>query len=845
MRQKPKICSFFVPELIEAQRVSFLRLLKTGIPAELQKRNPMTFYYAFHEHATKDTLHRLASKRVGKDHLRPIKYELYRFGRFETNECGVFEFCFHPNYKLIPPQGSVTNAILNGQTYSAQLYVPIEVKTSRQETLLTKWLLLGNLPIMTNRGHFIINGSPRVILHQLVRSPGVYYHLNFDDKHRKSAYADLICHRGVWLRMEIDKKARMWVKMKRLPKIPIVNFLQCFGMTHPSLVSQLNLDQLPKFRTTVDRKKKRPDFEKFFFQKLYDEPFVKTDMLPQWPYPMGNQALITPTEARHYNAHFIKTFLPVNSTRRLPHYLINERFKFSFFLPLPKHMFKNPELDWEYNLLKKRWDPIFSEWELGYLNFQTVHSWVTLYHFVKKRFLNPKAYDLSEAGRVRLNRQLGLKKPQTQTTLTLDDLICMANSLVWVYLEKVAPDNIDHLKNRRVRCSGELIQNQIGVGLLRVDELAKKKPLPTRQPFIKKNMKSVRRLINTKPFNGALKEFFNSHPLSQFLDQTNALAELTHKRRLSSLGPGGITRETAGMKIRSIHPSHYGRICPIETPEGPNAGLVNSLTAYARINAFGFIETPFHKVNSGQIVKEGFVWYLSANQDDNKACAPPDLKTTPLGTFASNRVPVRLGDEFTNTDKTGLDFMSVSRIQMISVATSLIPFLEHDDANRALMGSNMQRQSVPLISPQRPIVGTGLEGRVISDSGHALEAQRAGLVIYASAEKIQILSFVKNKDNLRSYSSVKHKSLPTNQHSNNAVKNQLKDTLTFKPHIFTYNLQGYQRSNQNTCLTQRPLVFEGEWVEKGTLLVDCASSAYGELAVGKKYSNRLSTMGRL
>lgn len=322
-----------------------------------------------------------------------------------------------------------------------------------------------------------------------------------------------------------------------------------------------------------------------------------------------------------------------------------------------------------------------------------------------------------------------------------------------------------------------------------------------------------------------MKDFFNLNPLSQFLDQTNPLAEITHKRRLSSLGPGGITRETAGMQIRSIHPSHYGRICPIETPEGPNAGLVNSLTTYARINSSGFIETPFYKVVNGQIEHKKNVFYLSAQQDDLKCIAAPDVDYDELGILKDPILPVRLGSEFLKTKKSNIEFIGVSRIQMISIATSLIPFLEHNDANRALMGSNMQRQSVPVIQPERAVVGTGLEGQIISDAGYTIQARKSGLVIYVSATEIQILSFFGRENNETFFSKKNQKNIPNlAKHTNGA---------NFETKITKYVLQKFTRSNQNTCVSQRPLVNEGEWVEKGDCLVDCSSSQLGELAIGK------------
>lgn len=809
MYNRSFIYSFFVPEFIEAQRTSFLKLLKEDIPAELEKHNPIELTIQpnsltkkrvnpnslftstlkvnvepflssnrvqLNKHSSENVkilknflsvdnylIHYTTQDEINIDfhfnstqkyekafkkssfldkvyyherskihntirgqnlYFLKRKYELSRdlVGKFYI----FFQFQY---YKLLPPTETIQTSILKSKTYSAPMYVPIDLKNSSNQILLSQWVLLGNLPVMTNRGHFIINGTARVILHQLVRSPGVYFH---QAKNKKTHYADIICQRGVWLRLEIDKKGCMWIRMKNIPKIPMIAFLQTFGLEHPHFVSQLH-------------------------------PSLLSDK--------------------------IDNSKPNTITRNLFRYSRQARLAF--------------------DLLLSDSNGLFGKTHISQLD-------LALKFFRQK--LSPKTYDLGKVGRLQLNRKLGLNKTLSILTLTLDDFICIVNYLIKVQEGQLSVDDIDHLKNRRVRCSGELIANQFSIGLIGLERLAKRE----RQVKEIENLDRIKKILNTKPINGAFKEFFNSSQLSQFMDQTNPLAEITHKRRLSSLGPGGITRETAGMKIRGIHPSHYGRICPIETPEGPNAGLVNSLTTYSRINENGFLETPFYKVLNGQCQEENQIFYFSANQDEFKHIAPPDLRTETLGFLRGNNIPIRVGNEFSKTAKSNVEFMSVSRIQMISVATSLIPFLEHNDANRALMGSNMQRQSVPLIKPERAIVGTGLEGRILSDSGQSIQAFESGLVLYASGEKIQILSFLKTQ-NLKFSSSNK-------ETYNLNLNRQNRD---FQGKLTTYHLQNFTRSNQNTCLTQRPLVNEGDWVEKGTCLTDCASSELGELAIGK------------
>ena len=410
--------------------------------------------------------------------------------------------------------------------------------------------------------------------------------------------------------------------------------------------------------------------------------------------------------------------------------------------------------------------------------------------WIFNKFMNPRTYDLGQIGRLNFNEKLNLQIALNQTTLTPQDVLLATDYLILVSKGLRPLDDIDHLKNRRVRTSGELIQLQIGIGLVRLEKtirekmnklhaqiLYRKQSAVSSQALLgnpKGNSKiislkgnktspgisnvkktkfnsfnsqkdsleivSISNIINTKPFNGALKEFFGSSPLSQFMDQINPLAELTHKRRLSSMGPGGVTRDSATLEIRGIHPSHYGRICPVETPEGKNTGLVNSLTAYARVNSDGYIETPFYQVYKGQVQKKTGLFFFSAKQEEKIKLGASDLYTTDIGFLPLASIPVRIINDFTKIARNEIQYVGVAPIQMISIATSLIPFFEHDDGNRALMGSNMQRQAVPILKPQRPIVGTGLETRAVSDSGHVLQAKYSGIVTYVSSKKIQIYS---------------------------------------------------------------------------------------------------------
>ena len=617
MRFHPHIKSFFIPNFVETQQQSFYSFLEKGLIEELTRRNPIT-----------DVTHDL-------------------------------ELLFYPQYyQLNIPELTPTEAILKGKTYACRLYVPAQLTNRQTNQIKLQWVLLGNLPLMTKRGHFIINGSPRVIINQLVRSPGIYYQESIDTKKKRTFYADLISQRGAWLRLEIDKKRRIWVRMKKMPKIPALIFLQALGFTEKQIKTGIR-------------------FSEFLQNSYLKENHPKT----------RQEALVTLYEIAHPN--------------------------------------------YSKNSTKKEKSQITAE--MGE-------------KFLFRKFMNPRTYNLSSLGRFRLNEKFGLSVDKNQLALTPHDIFFALDYLIKLEYGTVSIDDIDNLKNRRVRASGELIQNQFSIGLLRLEKVIREK---LKKP--KKNI-TIQNLITTKPINGSLREFFGSSPLSQYMDQTNPLSEITHKRRLSSLGPGGISRETAGMAVRGIHPTHYGRICPIETPEGRNAGLVNSITIHSKINNQGFLKTPFYKIYQGQAQKNQGPLYFSAKQEEHLKVAPGDLQLSKLGFLPKSNIPVRLDEEYKRVSRDQVDYVAISPLQMISVATSLIPFLEHDDANRALMGSNMQRQAVPVLLPEPPIVGTGLESRVAGDSGHVLQSKTSGYVSYSSGQKIIIQTFETNlnlKNNLR------------------------------------------------------------------------------------------------
>ena len=548
---------------------------------------------------------------------------------------------------------------------------------------------IGDIPTMTDKGTFIVNGAERVIVSQIVRSPGVYFKREISPTGKRLYNATLIPNRGAWLKIETDANDVIYVKIDKNRKILATTLLKALGIT----VSEM-------------------------------------------------ETLFT-------HAEFLKKTLDKDTTETTDDALIEI-----------------------YKKLRPG-DPASAAGGRSIL---------------EARFFDEKKYDIGRVGRYKLNKKLGLNLPETQRTITVQDLVASIEYLINLTYDEGSVDDIDHLGNRRIRSVGELLQNQFRVGLSRIERIVKE-----RMTLQDSDTLTPLNLLNTKPLVASLKEFFGSSQLSQFMDQINPLAELTHKRRISALGPGGLVRERAGFAVRDIHPSHYGRICPVETPEGPNAGLIGSLATHAKVNDYGFIESPFFAVKDGVVTDE--VHYLTADEEDNLRIAPADLELNPDRSIKYPYVPVRYRSEFTMSEANRVDFIGVSPIQIFSVATSLIPFIEHDDANRALMGSNMQRQSVPLLITDRPVVGTGLEKRAAKDSGMVVVSDVDGTVEKVVGEEI----YIRDKANK----------------------------------LHRYQLMKYVRSNQDTCINQKPIVRDGDVVKAGDVIADGASTHCGELSLGK------------
>ena len=893
---------FFLSDFVGIQRQSFFELLEKGLIEEFEKRNPI------------------------------------------INDKQKLVLFFYPEYYILTrPEYNKNEAILKNKSYTSQLFVPVQIIQKQQKKMVLKWVYIGNIPLMTTRGHFILNGAARVIVNQILRSPGVYYqetkHDNLDiqtqeilninkkgdfnaekdkntpmsntsnlrqtidyktlsnwqveafenqrfskhnsqkiietpsvDKTSKRYYADFICMRGTWLRIEMDKQKTIWAQIKKTPKIPIYWFLLAMGLSEKTILKAItdperilcNLEPYKKLSSMSFRSVEGISKPEEFGRKHQNKNILPSRIaLVNGNVTSFNiESKTTPFHLKRslkssknkqnspiYSRNFDYLKTPPEAWEKIYQLLhlrnqsLNKEGGNNSTKKLSKKQKQSSDLNSDASLNLNATEPqsvkSFSEkmYTLDSKNRVTANKRIypnltntqKSYQLLNRddnvgknfrnptdlgrqwiynRFMNPKSYDLGKYGRLSFNHKLGLKISPLQRTLTGLDILYAVELLIKLEKGLFKTDDIDHLKNRRVRTSGELIQIQIGIGLIRLEKWIhstlnaqsilggvssfqndikqneftlfneqncflnnfieqkyfgkktwEKAPLketgdhylPKTDTFKNKiqnilNTKTqlnqkVIPIVNNKAFNSAIREFFGTSPLSQFMDQINPLSELTHKRRLSSMGPGGVTRDNATLAIRGIHPTHYGRICPIETPEGKNTGLVNSLTTYARVNKEGLIETPFYKVYKGQVQKHIGMQFFNAEQEQKLKLAAGDINVSEIGFLPKSLIPIRFSMDLTILPRFDVEFIGVSPIQMISIAAALIPFLEHDDANRALMGSNMQRQAVPIIKAGRPIVGTGLEPRAVSDSGHVVQTKLSGLITYVSSDKIQVMSF--------------------------------------------------------------------------------------------------------
>ncbi len=679
------------------------------------------------------------------------------------------------SYEIEDPKVSDYEAIRSGETYGAALQVNFRLKSENESK--TETVYMGEVPMMTNRGTFVINGAERVIVSQLHRSPGICFessqHLNGKMLHSFRIIPD----RGSWLEVQFDTNDLLYVyldRRRRRRKFLATTFMRYLGFTS-------------------DR-----DIVKEFYdiKKLKLNEDLTEDELTN---------LVVVESVIRDEKTIVKAFDAV--TKGVVLQLLQFGVKEVEVIDqsqeevLIKTLKKDPAKD-EDSALKE----IYKRLRPG--DPATATQARTL---LNRLFNDPKKYDLTRVGRYKLNQKLGLETSLDQRLMTAEDFLSSLKYLLKLKKGEGIVDDIDHLGSRRVRAVGELMANQCRVGLARTERLVKE-----RMTLIDQNIEGVTpsKLINPKALSAVVRDFYGRSQLSQFMDQINPLAELTHKRRLSALGPGGLNRDRAGFEVRDVHPSHYGRICPIETPEGPNIGLINSMCTYARINEFGFIETPYRKVVNGRVTSD--IEYITADQEEGHLVAQANNKIDDAGNFLTPNVTARLGGDFIEVDPMDVTYMDVSPKQLVSIAAGLIPFLEHDDANRALMGSNMQRQGVPLMVAEAPLVGTGLEGKSARDSRSVILAEADGIVASASAEVIITTPDgqlpVRPEVFLSDPESVK-------TDRNNGV--------------YVYPLRKFMRSNAGTCINQRPIVCRGQAVKCGEVLADGPNTDGGELALGR------------
>ncbi len=736
--------------------------------------------------------------------------------------CAVLEYV---RYRLGEPMFDVRECQLRGVTYAAPLRVLVRLVIYDKDApanakvikdIREQEVYMGELPLMTDNGTFVINGTERVIVSQLHRSPGVFFDHDKGKTHSSGKLlfsARVIPYRGSWLDFEFDPKDAVFVSIDRRRKIPATILLRALGY---------NTEEILDYFFDTDRF--TIGDERCIFHVI---PARLRGETASFDIQSGREVIveagkrITATHIRHMTklgiqqlevprAYLVGKTLARNLVDQRTGELlakandeITEELVEKFIgsgiteietlfvndLDRGPYISKTLKLDTTGNRLEAQVE-IYRMMRPG--EPPTKEAAQNLFHNL---FFTDERYDLSAVGRMKFNRRLGREEITGEGVLNKEDIIAVLKELINIRNGNGVVDDIDHLGNRRVRCVGEMAENQFRVGLVRVERAVKE-----RLTLAESEGLMPQEMINAKPVSAAIKEFFGSSQLSQFMDQNNPLSEITHKRRVSALGPGGLARERAGFEVRDVHPTHYGRVCPIETPEGPNIGLINSLSVYARTNEYGFLETPYRRVIDGRVTDE--VDYLSAIDDGEFVIAQASVSVDEKGKLKEGLVSCRYRDEFTLADSSTVQYMDVSSKQIVSVAASIIPFLEHDDANRALMGSNMQRQAVPTLRAEKPLVGTGIERNVAVDSGVTVVAKRGGAVESVDASRIVVRV---NDD----------------------------ETIAVNAGVDIYNLTKYTRSNQNTCINQRPLVDGGDMVGRGDVMADGPSTDMGELALGQ------------
>ena len=692
------------------------------------------------------------------------------------------------DYLVDPPKYSVTECVERGLTYSVPLKAKLRLSCNDEDNedfeTMEQEVFLGNIPYMTEKGSFIINGAERVIVSQLHRSPGVFFAQSKHTNGTKLYSARIIPFKGSWIEFATDVNNVMYAYIDRKKKFPVTTLLRAIGYGSDK-------DILDLFGLSEEIQAQKAKLKKAIGRKLaarvlrtWTEDFVDEDT--------GEVVSIDRNEV----------LLERDSVLEEEHVeLILESGVDTVILH--REDINIADFTIIYNTLQK--DNSNSEKEAVEQIYRQLRNTEapdeqTARDIITSLFFSDKRYDLGEVGRYRINRKLGLEIDFEKRVLTTEDIISIVKYLIGLINSKAVVDDIDHLSNRRVRTVGEQLYAQFGVGLARMARTIKER-MNVRD---NEDFKPVD-LINARTLSSVINSFFGTNQLSQFMDQTNPLAEITHKRRMSALGPGGLSRERAGFEVRDVHYTHYGRLCTIETPEGPNIGLISSLCVHAKVNSMGFIETPYRKVKDGKVNMTENVVFLTAEEEDTHNIAQANAPLTDVGEFVNEKVKARFEGDFPVVEPKELSYMDVAPNQIVSVAASLIPFLEHDDANRALMGSNMQRQAVPLLQPEAPIVGTGLEAQAAMDSRALIIAEGDGVVDYVDAGKIVIKYNLSEED----------------------------QKISFNDEYRTYELIKFRRTNQDTCINLKPIVLKDEKVKKGQVLCEGYSTQNGELALGR------------
>ena len=786
-----------IPNLIEIQRKSYEQFLQMDVPPAQRKNEGLQAVF---------------------NSVFPIK---------DGNEKCSLEFA---EYRFEPPKFSENECRERWMTYGAPMQVkvrlvvwnldePTGIRTLRD--IKEQEVYFGEMPLMTDKGTFIVNGTERVVVNQLHRSPGVFFDNDRGKTHTSGKvlyFARIIPYRGSWIDLEFDHRDILFVRIDRRRKLPATILLRALGFTTEELLNFF-------YQT------ERVFFDKGRLFKMVNPKVLEGQDAPSdIKHPKSGELIVA--KGKKIKSSHLRRIAEahIEQIRIEEQDLLGRVLAHDIFNPETGEVLfeANEELDGEkIKQLKaqgiNQFDLIFfdnirissSLRDTLLMDKATTpeESRLEIFRWLRpgdpatqknadqlfdSLFFNPERYDLGRVGRMKINQRLNLSIPENVHILTKEDIMAVVKYLIDLKDRRGEPDDIDHLGNRRVRSVGELLENQFRIGLVRMARTIKE-----RMSFQEIDTLLPHDLINAKPVMAAVKEFFGSSQLSQFMDQTNPLSEITHKRRLSALGPSGLTRERAGFEVRDVHSTHYGRICPVETPEGPNIGLISSLTTYARVNDYGFIETPYRLVKDGVVTDQ--VVYLSAWGEENHTIAQANAPIDKKGKLLGESTIARRKGEFVLVSPDEIDLMDVSPNQVVSVAASLVPFLEHDDANRALMGSNMQRQSVPLLSTEAPIIGTGLEANVARDSGACLLARRSGTVASVDATRVVIEA-----------------DEPEGNGGSAADRG-----------VDIYNLVKFRRSNQGTCINQRPIVKKGEWVSKGQVIADGAATEGGELALGK------------